>query len=66
MMGDETGQAIDKNARGPKRVRGDEGEVEQHPLRDQIEADRYRKAKTGVETPTRGLRFMKSKPPGSA
>ena len=40
-MADEVKDAIEKNARGPRSAKGDVGEVRQHSLKDQIEADRY-------------------------
>ena len=40
-MADELKDVIKKNAQGPKSARGDVGEVEQHSLTEQIEADRY-------------------------
>ena len=65
-MPTDTRTAIEDSAEGPKRARGDEGEVEQHSIPDQIEADRYLDGRTGVEVQTRGLRFNKLSPPGSA
>ncbi len=66
-MPDTTRQAIQDSAEGPRRVQGDEGEVEQHPLGDQIKADRYLSGKTAVDaSASRGLRFSKLKPPGAA
>ena len=63
-MPDDLEDAIQENASGPRRARGDSGEVEQHDLSDQIEADRYlnskRAAKKGV-----GVRFTKLSPPGA-
>ena len=62
---EEREDAIQENATGPKRVRGDEGEVEQHAVGDQIEADRYLGSRTAVDSSrTRGLRFMRVSPPG--
>jgi hypothetical protein len=58
--------AIEQNAQGPAKASGDEGSVEQHPLRDQIEADRYLATKDAVKKGKRGLRFSKLVPPGSA
>jgi hypothetical protein len=40
-MTDEIQNTLEQNAVGPKRVKGDSGEVEQHSLKEQIEADRY-------------------------
>lgn len=65
-MSDDLKPEIIDNAEGPKRMKGDEGEIEQHSLPDQIAADKYAKGITGVDTQTRGLRFNKFKPPGAA
>ena len=43
---------------------GDAGTVEQHPLPDQIEADRYLASKEAAGKTKRGLRFNKLVPPG--
>ena len=40
-MADDVKDAIEKNAKGPRRAKGDVGEVQQHSLKDQVEADRY-------------------------
>lgn len=57
---------IRENATGPKRAKGDSGEIEQHPLKDQIEADKYLASKAAVKSKRKGLRFTKLVPPGSA
>jgi hypothetical protein len=62
----DTRNALRDSAAGPQRARGDEGEVQQHSLRDQIEADRYLDGREGVETRTRGLRFNRLAHPGAA
>lgn len=52
-----------ENARGPKKVQGDAGTVEQHSLREQIELDRYlasKKAAGGL-----GIIMRKMKPDGT-
>jgi hypothetical protein len=49
---------------GPKRVKGDAGEVEQQPLPDLIEADRYLASKAAASSGARGVRFTKLVPPG--
>jgi hypothetical protein len=63
-MTEDLDNSIRENAFGPRRARGDSGEMEQHSLSDQIEADRYlnskRAAKKGV-----GVRFTKLSPPGA-
>lgn len=65
-MAETVEDAIRENAEGPKRAQGDSGSVEQHSLKDQIEADRYLTSKQAVQDPKRGLRFTKLVPPGSA
>ncbi len=65
-MVDDLEQAIRDNAAGPARVAGDAGTVEQHPLSEQIAADKFLAAKEAVKSPSRGLRFNKLVPPGSA
>ena len=58
-------QTITDNASGPKRVEGEDVTVEQHPLRDQIAADKHVSAQDGVSKKHRGLRFSKFSPPGA-
>ena len=58
--------AIRTSARGPAKVSGDAGSVEQQKLTDLIEADKYLAEKCAVEQPRRGLRFNKFVPPGAA
>jgi hypothetical protein len=57
--------AIVENAKSPARASGDAGSVEQHNLKDQIEADRYLASKRATHTKHRGLRFNKIVPPGA-
>jgi len=64
-MSEEIDEALEDNAVGPKRVRGDEGEVDQHPLQDQIEADKYIKGRDAADVQTVGLRFRQLQPPGT-
>ena len=40
-MTDQLHNAIEENAAGPKKVKGDSAEVEQHALKDQIDAARF-------------------------
>ena len=63
-MPDDVKEAIEKNAQGPKRAKGDIGEVEQHALKDQIEADRYLESKKAMKQ-GRGFRLTKLVPPGA-
>ena len=52
-------------AASPKRVRGDQGEVESHPLTEQIAADRYLNSKQAMKK-GRGFRMTKISPPGAS
>ena len=64
-MTDDLKDTIRDNAQGPKRAKGDAGEMEQHSLKDQIAADRHLGAKDAANSKTRGLRFNKLVPPGT-
>jgi hypothetical protein len=57
--------AIRDNAGGPKRASGDAGSVEQHPLKDQIEADRHLNFKQASRAWDPGVRVAKLVPPGT-
>ena len=57
---------IRDNAAGPKKATGDSGSVEQHPLNDQIAADRYLASKKAAKSRGLGIRLSKLVPPGSA
>jgi hypothetical protein len=57
--------AIANAANGPKRVQGDEGEVEQHDLADLIEADRYLQQKAAASNGAKAMRLTKIVPPGA-
>ena len=63
-MSDEVSDALKAAAQNPQRVRTDAGEVEAHPLPDQIEADKYLAAKAAASQPKRGLRFNQIVPGG--
>lgn len=58
-------QTIRDNAAGPAKASGDSGSVEQHPLREQIEADRYLASKQAAGAPARALRLTRLVPPGA-
>ncbi|HUV70913.1 MAG TPA: hypothetical protein VMW15_14730 [Terracidiphilus sp.] len=64
-MSDEIKDQIEETALGPKRVRGDEGEVEAMPIAEQILADRYLASKTATGKAHFGLRFRKIIPPSA-
>jgi len=57
--------AIAENATGPAKATGDSGSVEQHPLKDQIEAAKFLASQGAIKTKSRGLRFSKLVPPGA-
>jgi hypothetical protein len=57
--------AIRENAAGPAKASGDSISVEQHSIREQIEADRYLASKRAASKPHRGLRFTRIVPPGA-
>lgn len=63
-MADDLKDTIRENAQGPARAAGDAGNVEQHKLTDQIEADKYLASREAAKSKTRGLRFNKLVPPG--
>ena len=62
---DDLEQTIRENAKAPAKATGDSGSVEQHPLRDQIEADRYLASKKAAKSKKLGVRFTKVVPPGT-
>ena len=57
--------AILENAKGPKRVQGDSGSVEQHSLRDQIEAEKFLQSKKAAQKPGLGIKLTKLSPDGT-
>jgi hypothetical protein len=65
MADDDVKDAIEKNARSPRSAKGDVGEVRQHSLKDQIEADRYLASRRARRHPVRALRITKISPPGA-
>ncbi len=52
-------ESILKNASGPKSAEVDGQRVEQHSLKDQIEADRYLASKKAVKSRNSGLKITK-------
>jgi len=64
-MPDDLNDTIRENAKGPKRAKGDSGEVEQHSLAEQIEADRYLNSKKAAKVKGLGVRMSKLVPPGA-
>ncbi len=64
-MADELDNEIRDNAAGPRRARGDGGEMEQHPLKDQIAADKYLAEKDALARANPGIKRVKIVPPGT-
>lgn len=64
-MAGDLDDTIKQNAKGPAKASGDAGAVEQHPLPDLIDADRYLASKEAAKQKQRGLRFNKLVPPGT-
>jgi hypothetical protein len=64
-VADNLDESIRENATSPAKVTGDQGSVEQHSLKDQIEADRYLASKQAVQSKGFGVRFGKLVPPGT-
>ena len=65
-MADELENAIRDNALGPKGASGDSGSIDQHSLKDQIDADKYLAGKTAMsKNPAKGFARVKIIPPGS-
>ena len=58
-MAETIAEKIAESGIGPKRARGDAGEVEQHPLPDLIEADKYVAGKTAMAAKKLGVRYYK-------
>lgn len=63
-MAEDLEQNIRDNAAGPKRAQSDSVSVEQHDLKDQIEADRYLSSKEAAKKGL-GVRMTKVVPPGA-
>lgn len=58
-------EAIEENAKGPKRASGDQGMFEQHPLADQLELLKYQRSATTAGGGWGALRTTKFIPPGA-
>lgn len=64
-MSDDFEQNLRDNAKAPAKATGDSGSVEQHPLRDQIELDRYLNSKNAAKRKGLGVKISKIVPPGT-
>ncbi len=58
--------ALREAARQPAKASVDGQSVEQHPLKDQIEADRYLASKKAAKAKGLGIRISQAVPPGTA
>jgi len=63
-MAEDLTQSITDNAKAPRRAEGDAGSVEQHPLPEQIAADRYVKSAAAAKK-GRGFRLTRMVPGGT-
>ena len=57
--------AIKDSAAGPAKASGDSGSVEQHPLTDQIAADKYMESKKASSGKGLGIKLLKLSPSGT-
>ena len=64
-MADDLKDQIRENAEGPAEAHGDAGGMKQHPLPDQIAADKYLASKSALSSGSMGLRKRKIVPPGT-
>ena len=64
-MAKELTDTIQESAQCPAEVSGDSGSMKQHPLKDQIEADRYLESKQAARSLGLGIRVSKLVPPGA-
>ena len=64
-MAEDLDDTIRQNAEGPKRARGDSGEMEQHSLSEQVAVDRYLNSKQAIKNGL-GVRLSKLVPPGAS
>ncbi|OQB77232.1 MAG: hypothetical protein BWX88_05287 [Planctomycetes bacterium ADurb.Bin126] len=64
-MADDLTDTIKQNAEGPAEAHGDAGSMKQHPLADQIAADKYLANKSALSSGSMGLRKRKIVPPGT-
>ena len=64
-MSEDLQDAIRQNAQAPARASDDSGSMEQHPLPDQIAADRYLETKRACRKKGLPIKFAKLSPPGT-
>jgi hypothetical protein len=64
-MADTLSEKIAENAQGPSKASGDSFSMEQHPLPDQIAADRYLESKKAFRGKGLGIGMKKLVPSGT-
>ena len=62
---DDLEQTIRESAAAPRRAKDETAEMEQHPLPDQIAADRYLASKGATRRKGLGISLKKLVPPGT-
>ena len=65
LVADDLKDTIRESAQGPAEAHGDAGGMKQHPLPDQIAADKYLANKGALSSGSMGLRRRKIVPPGT-
>jgi hypothetical protein len=65
IMSETLDNTILQNAQNPSKASGDGVSVEQHPLTDQIAADKYLASKQAVRTKGLGIKLIKLSPGGT-
>jgi hypothetical protein len=64
-MAENLEKTIEENLKSPAKVTSDGVSVEQHPLADQIAADKYLASKNATQRKGLGIKFSKLSPPGA-
>ncbi len=64
-MSDTLDNSIKENATGPRKATGDSGSVEQHPISDQIAADKYLESKKASRNKGLGIKLARISPGGT-
>lgn len=64
-MADDLEQTIRDGATAPRKAKGDNVEMEQHPLPDQIAADKYLASKNATKRKGLGVSLKKISPSGA-
>ena len=64
-LADTLDNSIRENAAGPRKATGDSGSIEQHPIDDQIAADKYLESKKASRARGLGVKLAKISPGGT-